>query len=195
MNPHFMYNCLNSIQNLVQKNQNEDAHLYLSKFAALIRQVLNTSKKEEVSLGEELETINGYIDLEKLRFDFDYQLIVEEGIEPVSIFIPPMLLQPIVENALLHGLLPKQGNRRLDIAVAKKENRFCISVEDNGIGREASKDNTKSGNGKGLELTRERLTLMAGKYGAQYEMSIEDLTHNEGQPSGTRVIICFEEEK
>jgi hypothetical protein len=195
MNPHFLYNCLNSIQNLVQKNQNEEAHLYLSKFAALIRQVLNTSKKEEVSLAEELETIHSYIDLEKLRFDFDYRLTIEEGIEPVSIFLPPMLLQPLVENALLHGLLPKQANRRLDITIGKKDNRICISVEDNGIGREASKDKTKSGNGKGLELTRERLTLMAGKYKTYYRMDIEDLTNPEGRPSGTRVTICFEEEK
>jgi sensor histidine kinase YesM len=194
MNPHFMYNCLNSIQNLVQKNRNDEAHLYLSKFATLIRQVLNTSKKEEVSLAEELETINGYIDLEKLRFDFDYRLTIEDGIEPVSIFLPPMLLQPLVENALLHGLLPKPTNRKLEITIGKRDSRICILIEDNGIGRDASKYNTKSGNGKGLELTRERLTLMAGKYNTYYKMDIEDMTNPEGQSLGTRATICFEEE-
>src|SRR5574344_812367 len=86
MNPHFMYNCLNSIQNLVQKNKNEEAHLYLSKFASLIRNALNTSKKEEISLNEELETLQGYIDLEKLRFEFDFRLIVNEDIDTISLF-------------------------------------------------------------------------------------------------------------
>lgn len=194
MNPHFMYNCLNSIQNLVQKNKNEEAHLYLSKFASLIRNALNTSKKEEISLNEELETLQGYIDLEKLRFEFDFRLIVNEDIDTISLFVPPMLLQPIVENALLHGLLPKPENRILTIDIEPNTHNICISVEDNGIGRIASQSINKTGNGKGLELTNERLTLMSNKYKIQYQMNIEDLTDSDNHPLGTRVTISIEEE-
>jgi LytS/YehU family sensor histidine kinase len=111
MNPHFMYNCLNSIQNLVQKNQNEQAHLYLSKFASLVRQVLNNSKKEEIPLSKELDSVQEYIELEQLRFDFGFKLEVAEGVDLNAIFVPPMLLQPFVENAILHGLLLKNSDR------------------------------------------------------------------------------------
>jgi LytS/YehU family sensor histidine kinase len=89
MNPHFMYNCLNSIQNLVQKNQNEQAHLYLSKFASLVRQVLNNSKKEEIPLSKELDSVQEYIELEQLRFDFGFKLEVAEGVDLNAIFVPP----------------------------------------------------------------------------------------------------------
>jgi hypothetical protein len=194
MNPHFMYNCLNSIQNLVLKNQNEEAHLYLSKFAGLIRQVLNTSKKEEISLYEELETVNNYIELEKLRFEFEYHLEIDQDIESGSVFLPPMLLQPIVENALLHGLFPKSSDRKLTITISSLNNMLTISIEDNGVGRTQSTGTSGSGNGKGLEFTRERLLLMSGKYKAKYDMRIDDLTDNNGHPSGTRVVINLEEE-
>jgi sensor histidine kinase YesM len=194
MNPHFMYNCLNSIQNLVLKNQNEEAHLYLSKFAGLIRQVLNTSKKEEISLYEELETVNNYIELEKLRFEFEYHLEIDQDIESGSVFLPPMLLQPIVENALLHGLFPKPSDRKLTITISSLNNMLTISIEDNGVGRTQSTGTSGSGNGKGLEFTRERLLLLSGKYKAKYDMRIDDLTDNNGQPSGTKVMICLEEE-
>lgn len=194
MNPHFMYNCLNSIQNLVQKNQNDEAHLYLSKFASLIRRVLNTSKKEEVSLSEELATIREYIDLEKLRFDFEYQLIIDKNIDVVSVFVPPMLLQPFVENALLHGLLPKTENRVLCIRIYRKENGVCIDVDDNGVGRHASSLQESSGNGKGLQLSEERLKLIAEKYQTEFSLEIKDLISTDGLSLGTRVSLCFEEE-
>jgi len=194
MNPHFMYNCLNSIQNLVQKGENEKAHLYLSKFAMLIRHVLNTSKKEEVSLDEELKTIGEYIDLEKLRFDFDYELTIEQGIDPVSLFLPPMLLQPLVENALLHGLLPKSEDRRLNIVIQKENRHICIRISDNGIGLRAAQQRNQEGNGKGIELVRERLKMMAEKCQSEYELKIEEQTAENGISDGTHVKIVFEEE-
>ncbi len=194
MNPHFMYNCLNSIQNLVQKGENEKAHLYLSKFAMLIRHVLSTSKKEEVSLDEELKTIGEYIDLEKLRFDFDYELTIEQGIDPVSLFLPPMLLQPLVENALLHGLLPKPENRKLSVAIQKENKHICITISDNGIGLRAAQQRDQNGNGKGLELVRERLRMMAEKFQSVYELKIEEQTDKNGKSDGTSIRIVFEDE-
>lgn len=194
MNPHFMYNCLNSIQNLVQKQQNDEAHLYLSKFASLIRRTLNNSKKEEITLAEELETIQEYVDLEKLRFEFDYELEVGKGINLHSVFFPPMLLQPFVENALLHGLLPKSPPRKLTTKIFQKEKQVCIEIEDNGIGRSTAQQNGPPGSGKGLLLSRERLKLLEEKYKTGYHFEIVDLTDENGLPLGTRVSLCFMDE-
>ena len=195
MNPHFMYNCLNSIQNLVQKNQNEEAHLYLSKFASLVRQVLNNSKKDEISLSKELDSVKEYIELEQLRFDFDFRIVLAEGIDMNGIFVPPMLLQPFVENAILHGLMLKKDNRLLEIHVLKEQSKITLVVEDNGVGREAAGKSDQKGNGQGILLCRNRLSLLSEKTGIHYELKIEDLTDENQQPTGTRVSIGFVEEE
>jgi hypothetical protein len=194
MNPHFMYNCLNSIQNLVQKNQNEEAHLYLSKFASLVRQVLNNSKKEEIPLIKELDSVKEYIELEQLRFDFGFKLVVAEGVDLNAIFVPPMLLQPFVENAILHGLLLKKSNRLLVIRIVKDHTKITLVVEDNGVGREAAGKSDQKGNGQGILLCRNRLSLLSEKTGIHYELTIDDLTDKNLQPTGTRVSIAFIEE-
>lgn len=195
MNPHFMYNCLNSIQNLVQKNQNEEAFTYLSKFASLVRQVLNNSKKEEIPLSKELESVKEYIELEQLRFDFDYKIEIQEGIDVNSIFVPPMLLQPFAENAILHGLLLKRTSRLLSIRILKEQAKIMLVIEDNGVGREAAGKSDQDGNGQGILLCRNRLSLLSEKTGIHYELKIDDLTDENLQPSGTRVSIGFVEEE
>ena len=195
MNPHFMYNCLNSIQNLVQKSQNEEAFTYLSKFASLVRQVLNNSKKEEIPLSKELGSVKEYIELEQLRFDFDYKIELSEGIDANGIFVPPMLLQPFVENALLHGLLLKKSNRLLAIRILKDHAKIVLVVEDNGVGREAAGKSDQTGNGQGILLCRNRLSLLSEKTGIHYELTIDDLTDQNLQPSGTRVSVAFVEQE
>ncbi|WP_075590398.1 histidine kinase [Labilibacter marinus] len=195
MNPHFMYNCLNSIQNLVQKKQNDEAHQYLSKFAELIRSVLKNSEKEEISLATELEIIHNYVDLEKLRFDIDFIVDVDELVDAYSVFIPPLILQPLVENAILHGLAPKQGERKLAIKINKEqEDIICVSLTDNGVGRNTEREKPKTSNGKGIKFSQERLDLLADKYGTAYHMQIEDLKDDNGKALGTKVQICFSEE-
>jgi len=190
MNPHFMYNCLNSIQNLVQKKQTDEAHQYLSKFASLIRSVLNNSDKEEISLSTELEIINKYVELEKLRFNINYHVKADENIDGYSIFIPPLILQPLVENAILHGLVPKQGERNLAINIFRnKPYKICVSIIDDGVGR-TNYDKKSSSNGKGIHFSRERLKILSEKYGTDYSMEITDLQN----PTGTKVEICFSEE-
>jgi len=195
MNPHFMYNCLNSIQNLVLKNRNDEAHLYLSRFASLVRQVLNNSKKEEIALSKELDSVKDYIELEQLRFGFEYTIELQNGIDPNDIFIPPMLLQPFVENAILHGLLLKKDNRILKIFVQTEQDKIILVIEDNGVGREAAGKMELKGNGQGIRLCQDRLLLLSVKTGIQYELKIEDLTDGNNQPSGTRVSIGFIEEE
>ena len=196
MNPHFLFNCLNSVQNLVQQNKGREAHLYLSDFAGLIRKVLHNSEKEEVSLAEELEMTEQYLNLEKLRFEFDIYIWVEEGIDANNTPVPSMLLQPFVENAVIHGLQYKQEDRKLKIDVLKKEEGegkaeekgIIISIEDNGIGRAAAKEILKEKNGKGSKLMKERLEILQQKQGEKYSLETIDLKE------GTRVEIFIPEE-
>jgi len=216
MNPHFLFNSLNSVQNLVQQNKGREAHLYLSDFAGLIRKVLQNSEKEEVSLAEELEMTEQYLNLEKLRFDFDFSISVEQGIDINNTMVPSMLLQPFAENAVIHGLQNKPENRKLRIEVRKadevpdskrlavqnrlahksldtnrlalKATRIIISIEDNGIGREAAAAISKTKNGKGSKLIQERLEILQEKQGEKYSLKTIDLEE------GTRVEIFIPEE-
>lgn len=211
MNPHFLFNSLNSVQNLVQQNKGREAHLYLADFAGLIRKVLQNSEKEEVSLAEELEMTEQYLNLEKLRFDFDFSISVEQGIDIHNTTVPSMLLQPFAENAVIHGLQNKTEKRKLKIEVkrnshflpdnvsqagssviGKEENPgIVISIEDNGIGRVAAAAISKTKNGKGSKLIQERLEILQEKQGEKYRLEITDLT---GDESGTRVEIFIPEE-
>ncbi|WP_340112175.1 sensor histidine kinase [Maribellus mangrovi] len=191
MNPHFLFNSLNSVQNLVQQNKGHEAHLYLSDFAGLIRKVLNNSEKEEVSLAEELEMIQQYLSLEKLRLEFDYSLLVDEQVDVHNTMVPSMILQPFVENAIIHGLQNKADNRQLKIEVEQNGTELKISIEDNGIGREAAQEISKSKNGKGSKLIQERLKILQEKNKEKYEFKIIDLEDH----SGTRVEILIPEER
>jgi len=192
MNPHFLFNSLNSVQNLIQQNRAQEAHLYLSDFAGLIRKVLHNSDKEEVSLAEELETLEQYLNLEKLRFDFEYSIEVDDGIDQNLFMLPSMILQPIAENALLHGLQNKKGEKKLTIRISKTENTILISIEDNGIGIEGAKKLKTNSNGVGLRMNEERIQMMKEKYGGNYSFKLIDLA--EQGREGTRVEIFIPEE-
>ena len=191
INPHFLFNSLNSVQNLVQQNKGREAHLYLADFAGLIRKVLNNSEKEEVSLAEELEMVQQYLSLEKLRFDFDYQINIEQNIDPHNTLVPSMLMQPFVENAITHGLQNKTGDRQLRIEASREESEIKIIIEDNGIGREAARQISKTRNGKGSKMMKERLEILQTRQGEKYGLKIIDLMNN----SGTQVEISIPEER
>jgi len=193
MNPHFLFNSLNSVQNLVQKNQGREAHLYLADFAGLIRRVLKNSQQEEVSLAEELETLSQYIKLEQLRFEFEFEQIIDENIDQNHFMVPSLILQPIAENAIMHGLQHKPDNRKLKVEIRKLDKAIQISLEDNGIGIEASKEIKSGSNGIGLNMNEERLRIMQEKYGGNYSFKLIDLT-KQGMP-GTRVEIIIPEEE
>ena len=190
MNPHFLFNSLNSVQNLVQQNKGREAHLYLSDFAGLIRKVLNNSEKEEVSLAEELEMINQYLNLEKLRFDFEYTISVHHEVDTHNTMVPSMLMQPFAENAIIHGLQNKERDRTLRLEIIKEESGVKICIEDNGIGRTAAREISREKNGKGTKLVKERLEILQQKNKEKYELKVIDL----GDHSGTRVEILIPEE-
>ena len=177
-------------------SQGREGDLYLADFAGLIRKVLQNSEKEEVSLAEELEMTEQYLNLEKLRFDFDFVIQVERGIDINNTMVPSMLLQPFAENAVLHGLQSKLENRKLRIEVTKEQTRLAresarilIVIEDNGIGRESAAAISKTKNGKGSKLIQERLEILQEKQGEKYNLETIDLEE------GTRVEIFIPEEK
>ncbi len=198
MNPHFLFNCLNSVQNLVQQNKGREAHLYLADFAGLIRNVLNNSEKEEVSLAEELEMVQQYLSLEKLRFDFDYQINVDEGVDIHNTLVPSMLVQPFAENAVIHGLQSKAGEKQLKIDVKKNSEEegsskgIVITIQDNGVGRQDAQKLTAGSNGRGTKLVQERLAILQQQQQEKYWLQTTDLKENGS--TGTKVEIFVPEE-
>jgi len=190
MNPHFIYNALNSIQGLINKNDKHGANLYLSKFAMLLRKILEFSDLKQISVGAELETLELYIELERLRFPFDYQFNVDNSVDLSNIEIPSLLFQPFIENAIHHGMRNSEKNGMLTLNLKTDENELVCIVEDNGVGRTEAAKRTQTNNYKGqsygTQLSQERLNVLVKDYGER-PIQIEDLDPQSGE--GTRVII------
>jgi sensor histidine kinase YesM len=197
MNPHFIFNCLNSIKLYTTQNDNVAAAVYLTKFSRLIRLVLENSPKDKVELRSELESLQLYIEMEVMRFKekLQYNIHVETNVETDYIEIPPLLLQPYVENAIWHGLMPKEEGGKIDINVSVNDDRSClqISITDNGIGRKKSEDlKSKTAikhKSYGMKVTSERIALINQIYKTGADVKIHDLIDGEGNASGTKVTI------
>ncbi|MGG9964154.1 histidine kinase [Ferruginibacter sp. SUN106] len=196
MNPHFIFNCLNSIKLYTLENDSQTASEYLTKFSQLIRLVLENSRSEKISLQKELETLKLYIELEAMRFKdkVKYQINVVPHIDQQYIELPPLLLQPYVENAIWHGLMhkPEGGNICIDIS-QPEEYLLHIEITDDGIGRDkASEHKSKSATRQksfGLKMTSERLDAINHIYQTKTEVQIIDLKDETGNSAGTKVII------
>ncbi|WP_293313755.1 sensor histidine kinase, partial [Pedobacter sp. UBA5917] len=158
MNPHFMFNALNSIQSLINGGQYKEANIYLEKFSLLMRRVLNNSEKSFVSLSDELEAVSLYAELEKLRFNFVFNLSVENEVNSGLIEIPGMIIQPLVENAIIHGIAQMGKAGTLDLRISRTGVYLRVEVTDNGVGL-TEKTGGKT-TGLGLKLVRERLSLL-----------------------------------
>ncbi|QKJ31663.1 histidine kinase [Mucilaginibacter mali] len=174
LNPHFMFNALTSIQNLVNQHDMEGANNYLSKFAGLTRQVLNTGGKELISLEDELHIIEDYLQIEQLRFGFAYTITIGNDINRANTEIPAMLLQPFIENAAKHGVSALKANGKISISIKKDWQHLLITIADNGPG---FGNTTHIGNGIGLQLTDERIDLLNQIYKDQpidYKISSKD---------------------
>lgn len=194
MNPHFLFNSLNSVKSLISQGNNEKATQYLTRFGQLIRQILANSEKPFVRLQEELEALRLYLEIEQLRFqNFTYEIIVHDNVNADFIEVPPLIIQPYVENAIWHGLMHlTSGERRLTVVVAHENQMLHLTIEDNGIGRQQAQQIKSLGNsrkgGMGLRLTEDRLNLLETIYGQDVKITITDLMEN-GHPSGTRVEV------
>lgn len=196
MNPHFVFNALNSIKLYIINNEQKNAVYYLNKFSKLIRSILESSKTKEVSLCEELKTMALYMSIENIRFsnEITYEENIDEALNLEKVKIPPLVLQPFLENAIWHGLSSKKGEKKVSLKASKiSEEYIQIDIEDNGIGRdEALKiKSNKSLKRKsiGIELTKQRLRNFTDGYQNAYSLEYTDLTDNEGNPKGTRVSL------
>ncbi|MDB5255860.1 MAG: domain S-box protein [Chitinophagaceae bacterium] len=195
MNPHFLFNSLNSIQYFVAKNERRLALDYLSLFSTLIRKILNSSVNNTIPLNTEIEILNSYITLEKLRFEgrFDYTITIDPAIETDTIQLPSLLIQPYIENAILHGLMNKAGQGLLKIDISLDDDFLLFIVEDNGIGRKKAATIKESHIIKeksyGMLLTKQRLEIINKR--ASVSVHIEDLEDEQQQAAGTRVTVSI----
>ena len=194
MNPHFIFNALSNITNLVEKQDNAAASRYLNRFAKLVRHILESTREDFIMLEDELKNLENYLELQKLRLSdrFSYSITLEDDIDPEEIMVLPMLIQPFVENSIEHGIKPKEGRGTVAIRFHKKGELITCEVEDDGIGREQSLkiEGLKAGHRSyGVTIARERLAAMSKKLRRSVQLSIIDLKTDSGHASGTRVII------
>lgn len=193
MNPHFIFNSLNSIQSFLLYEENEKAERFLLKFAQLIRQTLNNSRVSYITIEAEIDTLRKYLELEQMRFKEKFTFTISVQLQPDQMLlgIPPMLIQPFVENAVLHGFKSMQSGGQINISFASlSSNRLICVIQDNGIGRnEAGKHQKESQHPSfGTKITAERLFAYQQKNRDEFKIEIIDLIENE-QAAGTKVIM------
>ena len=196
MNPHFLFNSLNSIKLYIINNDKKNAVHYLNKFSKLVRRILDGSSLKETTLAEELETVELYLNIENIRFSegIVYAINIEDGIDPERVKIPSLVLQPFLENAIWHGLSAKEGDKRLWVNISKKDDiHMLIGIVDNGVGRAASekiKENrVLKRKSVGIDNTKERLANFAKDYQYGFDVEIIDLYDDDGKPKGTKVLL------
>ncbi|MFK7809697.1 MAG: sensor histidine kinase [Saprospiraceae bacterium] len=197
MNPHFLFNALGSIQNLIRKKDNFGADRYLTLFAGLVRKILQNSEQEFITLAEEINAIEQYCSLESLRTPFEYNITITEDIDPHNTYIPGMLLQPLIENAILHGLSPLSSDRNLWIAIKKQKGELFCEIKDNGIGLKKAALRNKQEQFKrksyGLTLVKQRLQLLLNKPEKEFIKIIDRLSFE--NKNGTIVQLTIPTEK
>lgn len=198
MNPHFIFNALNSVNNFIAKSDERSANRYLSEFSTLMRSVLENSEEDFIPLSKELNLLELYMKLEHSRFPekFDYQINIDEELDVSSFQIPPMLLQPYIENAIWHGLRYKEEKGLLEVSVrSKAENQLEICISDNGIGRTRSAElktaHQKKQRSKGMGNIRQRVAILNDMYKNKVAVTISDLQKD---GSGTKVVFTLKKD-
>lgn len=196
MNPHFIFNSLNSIKRYIIDNDKEKAVYYMNKFAKLIRRILASTMEKESSLSDELETMELYVNIENLRFNNEiaFSIQIEPEINSAGIKIPSLLLQPFLENAIWHGLSPKKKDMKLQLVLSKRnENEVRIEILDNGIGlrksRHIKERKVHKNDSVGISLSKERLEHFTQQFQGKGQIKIMDLEETNKGSSGTKVII------
>jgi LytS/YehU family sensor histidine kinase len=194
MDPHFIFNSLNSIRAYVISNNTKQASAYLIKFSSLIRLILQYSSRNSISLKDELDALSLYVNLEQLRFrdDFGYDLQVDKNIDVNNLQVPPLILQPYVENAIRHGLTSKKGEKKLELKITLKGSQLEFRIKDNGVGRQYSIQQKKSRStghvSMAMDLTQKRIELADFSNSNQESIKIVDLMED-GKQAGTEIIL------
>jgi len=195
MNPHFIFNSLNSINRFILQNNRQLASEYLTKFSRLVRMILQNSQASVISLESELESLGLYLEMEALRFDnhFTYKISAADDVDVAMLKVPPLIIQPFAENAIWHGLMPKEEKGHLDIELWRENNDLFFKITDDGIGRNQSsalsgKSATKY-KSMGLKITSDRIAMLQNVSKTESPVKINDLVHADGSAAGTEVII------
>ena len=198
MNPHFIFNSLTSIESFIMTNERRLASDYLGKFARLIRMILNSSRNELVLLSKDMEALRLYVDLEQLRFDnkFSYRTEIDPLLLDGDYHVPPLLIQPYVENAIIHGI---RYSDRKDLFVCVKvyveDDHIHFTIRDNGIGRrragELNRLNRPNNKSIGLSITEDRIHIFSQQQRSSGSVRITDLPEIEGQAAGTQVDVII----
>ncbi len=198
MNPHFIFNCLNSIQQFILTGDVDNANKYLSQFSKLIRLVLQYSENNFISLEEEINMLELYLSLEKTRFgnSFEYKILIDHELDTDEIKIPNLMVQPFVENAIWHGLMHKPGDRKININFQLKNEQFILcEVTDNGIGRTRAaeikemKSVELKHKSRGMQLIKDKIEILRQQFKSEVLIEISDVLSNTGEICGTRVLI------
>ena len=199
MNPHFIFNALNSVNSFIAKNDERSANSYLSDFSMLMRAVLENSDEDYIPISKELELLELYVKLEHSRFPekFDYKIKVDEQLARDEFFIPPMLLQPFIENAIWHGLRYKEEKGSLEIHLQQpEEDQLQITISDDGIGRAKSSklktSHQKKQKSKGLGIISKRIAILNSMYQNKIAIAVSDLLPDK---SGTKVVVTLRKAK
>jgi tetratricopeptide (TPR) repeat protein len=197
MNPHFIFNCLNAINRFILGHETEAASDYLTKFSRLMRMIMNHSRHSMITLAEEIEMLQLYLGMEQLRFKdaFDYRIDVEEDLDTDEVRLPPLLIQPFVENAVWHGLMHKEERGWLLVRLRVHGDQLTCIVRDNGVGRKRAgmlkSKSAEKHKSMGMQITAERMALLSGPGESSPFFHIEDLYDESGAPAGTQVILTI----
>jgi len=202
MNPHFIFNCMNSIKSLIQQKQKKASTEYLDTFSKLLMKVFQNSDKREITLYDEIETCRLYTELESMRFGnkLSYEFAIDKTLDLKSVIVPALIIQPFIENAIWHGIMPKEEGGKLTVQVSKTNHTINCIIEDDGIGRDLSKQNKflskdYTHESKGEHLTQARLDLDNLLNERNAKIEITDKKTHKGQTEGTTVILSFSEDQ
>jgi len=195
MNPHFIFNSLASIQGFMMEKDTRSASRYLSRFASLVRSILDDSTQEFISLEKEISTIENYLELQKVRFadKFDYHIDIDPDIDIETVMVPPMLAQPFIENSIEHGFKNKAGKGNLRVSFKMDEGCLVLEIEDDGIGREKAQEalmqHDKGHKSLATVITRERIAALNSRSKQKIALDIIDLKDERGEARGTKVVL------
>ena len=195
MNPHFIFNSLNSINLFILENDRQRASEYLTKFSRLIRLILHNSREEVIPLEKELEALNLYLELESLRFErrFKYKISVEDNVDVTQVKVPPLIIQPLAENAIWHGLMQKKEEGHLEIKLEKQEETLFCKIIDDGIGRKKSAETSNKfasgGKSLGMRITANRIANLRNDAEDKSQIEVTDIVREDGSPGGTEVLL------
>lgn len=195
MNPHFLFNALNTVQSYIYTNEKENASLYLGKFSELTRTILDMSNKERVTIAEEIKALQLYVELEQLRFEdkLQYHFNIDKNISTETTYIPSMLIQPYVENAIKHGLMHQKNQWKLLIAFKLNNNSIKVTIDDNGVGRKASaainQQRLKDHQSFASNANQKRLDILNKGLPQSISLNIIDKVDEHGYAAGTTMIL------